>query len=151
MQSLFFKHMLVHCILAVISFAVVWFWLGSFFWAVVSLLISVFLDVDHLFDYWLAHGFNLDWRRFVEETTDRGGLYFLKSGKLLILFHSWEILVLVWLGSLVWDLPWFSMAFIFSFVPHLLWDQLTYAKNPLMYFFLFRAWKRFELEEVCGG
>ena len=142
-------HMLVHGGLAAASFAVTLLWSDSVCWAICAAAVAVFLDVDHLLDYWLAHGVDFDWRRFLQETRG-GGLYFLKSRRILILLHSWELVFLVWAGAVFFKVPQLGLSFSLGFIPHLLWDQFTYAKKPLMYFFAFRLVNRFRLNNICG-
>jgi len=141
--------MLTHYLTAAISFAVTLFWFKSLPLAIFSFLVHIFLDADHLVDYWLANGFNLDYKRFVKETFD-GGRYFVKSQKIIVPLHSWELLLFILVAVWALNIPQFGIAFALGFLPHLLWDQKTYAKRPLMYFFVFRAFKRFGLEEICG-
>ena len=148
----FSKHMLVHYFLAAGASGAVFFLTKSFLWAELAFLINIFLDADHLLDYWLANGFDLNYKKFINETVggDEPGIYFRKSQKVVVLFHSWELALLTIVAAWIVNLPQLAIAFAFGFLPHLLWDQLTYAKNPLMYFFVFRAFRRFNLKEVCS-
>lgn len=141
--------MLVHYVLAVAAFGAVFFLTKSLHWSALAFLINIFLDADHLIDYWLANGFNLDYKRFVRETLG-GGLYFVKAGKVFVPFHSWELLPLISITAFVVNAPQLATSFAFGFLPHLIWDQITYAKRPLMYSFIFRALKNFDLEYFCG-
>lgn len=144
--------MLVHYLLAAGAFGAVFFLTKSFLWAALAFSINIFLDADHLFDYWLANGFDLDYKKFIKETVggEEPGIYFRKSQKVVIFLHSWELLPLVLIAAWVFNLPQLATAFVFGFLPHLLWDQLTYAKHPLMYSFIFRARHKFDLEKFCG-
>lgn len=141
--------MLVHYFLAAAAFGAVLFLSKSFLWATLAFLINIFLDADHLVDYWLANGFNLNFKEFVRQTLGAGH-YCKKLGKVLVPLHSWELLPLVLLAAWVVNLSQLGTAFTLGFLPHLIWDQITYAKEPLMYFFVFRAFKGFNLEEICG-
>ncbi len=141
--------MLVHYILAAGAFGAVFFLTKSFLWAGLAFLINIFLDADHLVDYWLANGFNLDYRRFVSETLDEG-LYFVKSQKVIVPSHSWELLILALFAAWATNTPQLGIVFAFGFLPHIIWDQITYAKRPLMYFLVFRALHKFNLKKVCG-
>lgn len=140
---------MIHYLLAAGSFGAVLFLTRSLLWATFSSLVNIFLDADHLVDYWLANGFNLDYKRFVKETFDEG-LYFVKSQKIIVPLHSWELLLLVFIASQLTNIPQLGISFAFGFLPHLVWDQITYAEEPLMYFFIFRARHKFDLKEVCG-
>ena len=141
--------MLVHYLLAAGAFGAVLFLSKSFLWATLAFLINIFLDVDHLFDYWLANGFNLDFKKFVRQTLGYDH-YCKKSGKIFVPLHSWELLLLLFATSWFVNIPQLGSALAFGFLPHLIWDQITYAKRPLMYSFIFRALKNFDLEYFCG-
>ena len=141
--------MTVHYLLAAVAFGAVLFLTKSLLWATLTFLINIFLDADHLVDYWLANGFNLDYQRFVRETFN-GGLYFIKSQKVIVPLHSWEPLLFILAIAWTLNIPQLGVAFALGFLPHLLWDQITYAKRPLMYFLVFRALHQFNLGEICG-
>jgi len=140
--------MLVHYFLAALALGAVFFLTKSPLWAALAFLINIFLDADHLFDYWLANGFNLNFKEFVRQTLSSDH-YCKKSGKVFVPLHSWELLLLLLAVAWVLNLPQLATAFAFGFLPHLLWDQTTYAKRPLMYSFIFRALKNFDLEYFC--
>lgn len=142
--------MLVHYLLAAASAVVTFLWLKSLPWSIFSASISVFLDLDHLFDFWRARGFTIDARKFIAETRD-GGKYFEDAGKIFILLHSWELLILVWAVAIIVNHPCLGISFSLGFVPHLLWDQVTVAKKPLMYSFIFRVLNHFDLGKICGN
>lgn len=148
----FSQHMGVHYLLAAGAFGAVFFLTKSFLWAALAFLINILLDADHLFDYWLANGFDLDHKKFMNETVggNEPGVYFRKSGKVVVLFHSWELLPLILAAAWAVNIPQLGISFVLGFVPHLLWDQITYAKKPLMYSFIFRAFHKFDLEKICG-
>jgi len=144
----FSQHMLVHYLLAAGSFVAVLFLTKSPLFATLAFLINIFLDADHLFDYWLANGFNLNFKEFVRQTLGVGH-YCKKLGKVFVPFHSWEVLLLVLITARVINLPQLVIASIFGFLPHLIWDQITFAKRSLMYSFIFRALRKFDLEYFC--
>ena len=144
--------MLVHYLLAAGAFGAVLFLTKSFLWAGLAFLINIFLDADHLVDYWVANGFDLNYKKFVDETVggDEPGVYFRKSQKVIVPLHSWELVLLILIAAWVLDLHQLIIAAAFGFLPHLLWDQITYAKEPLMYFFVFRALHKFSLKKFCS-
>lgn len=143
-------HMLVHYILAVLSFAIVYFWFRSLPLALLAMSINVFLDVDHVVDFWLGSGFSLNPQKFIKETIN-GSPYFERSGKTLIPLHSWELPALIVFTLVLFNLPQLAVAFTAGFVPHLAWDQKTFAKNSLMYFFIYRMMKGFDFRQWCHG
>jgi hypothetical protein len=144
------QHMFIHYLLAALSFAVVYFWFNSLPLALLALSINIFLDADHVFDFWLGSGFSLNPQKFIKETLN-GSPYFERSGKTLIPFHSWELLALFFIVTTVLNTSQVYLTFVVGFVPHLLWDQMTFAKNPWMYFFTYRLMKGFDYTQFCHG
>lgn len=142
--------MFVHYLLAAFSFAVTFIVLKSLPWALTAAFVSVFLDADHVCDFWLGSGFSLNPKKFIKETLNSSP-YFERSGKTLIPFHSWELLALFLVVTTVLDTSQVYFAFVVGFVPHLLWDQITFAKNPWMYFFTYRLTKGFDYTKFCHG
>src|ERR1051326_3538134 len=59
--------------------------------ALASFLAGWLIDVDHIFDYVRAHGFNLRWEKVNEACHEK------YSGKLYLLLHSYELLALFFL------------------------------------------------------
>jgi hypothetical protein len=139
--------MAVHYLIAAFSFAAAFLWLKSLPLAVFSSAVSVFLDADHLLDYFLANGSDFDPQKFLRET--KTGEYFNRSGRVIVFLHSWEILLLFFAVAIVLNTLRVYFAFLLGFVPHLLWDQITYAKSPLLYFFLYRARHKFRKKILC--
>lgn len=86
-------HLLIHVLLSLAVGMVVWrIWrkpVASLFGA---LLGGVFIDLDHLIDYVLVFGphFRLDY--FLR------GYQFLQSGKVYVLFHGWEYVIILLLS-----------------------------------------------------
>ncbi len=60
-----------------------------------ALLGGFFIDIDHLFDYVMAFGFKFNNQYFFK------GYQFLKSGKLYIPLHDWELVILCFIGALL--------------------------------------------------
>lgn len=141
-------HMIVHYGLAAFSFIVIYLWLQSLPLALLAMLFSILLDTDHLFDYWLANGFNLNFKEFIRQTLGPDH-YCRKSGKIFVPFHSWELLLLILIVAWAVNLSQLGTAFAAGFIPHLLWDQVTFARRPLMYFFLYRLAKNFDVNYFC--
>ena len=57
----------------------------------IAFLGGVLIDLDHLFDYFLAFGAKFNLTYFAK------GYQFLKSDKIYIPFHSWEIVIICFL------------------------------------------------------
>ena len=98
---------------------------------------GIFVDLDHFIDYYICYkrGFQLD-KFFACD--------YLKSGKVYVFLHSWEIIILVGiLGFLLRSGE--LMVFALGFVLHLLVDNLQ-RKNLFFYLLSYRIAKEFDTE-----
>jgi len=110
------------------------FWLGF--------LPGVFIDLDHLIDYWALkppHPFNV--KEFLDsEKYDEQKRY------LFVFLHSWEWVALLWIAAYYLGWPVYFLAFTLSITLHLLMDIANTGKHklhPLSYFFVFRILRKF--------
>lgn len=140
--------MVVHFLIAGAAAVVCGLLLASAALAGLTLFVALVIDVDHVFDYWLARGFSLDPRKFWQDSLN--GRYFEQSGRILVLFHAWEFLPVGWVVATVFGGQRVLLAFSLGFFVHLVWDQLCFAKRPLMYSLIFRARHRFRLDRICA-
>lgn len=103
------------------------------------------IDVDHLFDYFAYHGFNFNLARFLDVHNYMG-----PAGKIYVLFHGWEYLLLFWLlGRWLgkrWKIKKLEWAISLVYLGHLLIDHLSFSHHPLVYFFFYRLLNNFSLE-----
>ena len=111
-----------------------------------ALIPGFLIDVDHLIDYFLWHGFTFDLRLFFDVDS-----YMETSGKVYVLFHGWELIPVFWLlgqwlgkRSKIKDLSW---AVSLAYFGHLFWDYLAFYRYPLNYSLIFRIINRFEAEK----
>ena len=111
-----------------------------------GILGGFFIDLDHFIDYFLAFGlkFNLDYFSH--------GYQFLKSGKVYVLFHGWEyviilIAVVFVLKSKRWKAFLFAIALgaFFHLGTDLVIDEGMSIKN---YSVLYRARNDFLIEKI---
>ncbi|MGB2651417.1 MAG: hypothetical protein WBD00_04345 [Candidatus Omnitrophota bacterium] len=89
-----------HLIVTVILAGVFYRFTGKWTWAVLTIVGGVLIDLDHFLDYFLYYGLKLNLRDFFDHK-------YLASGKCYILFHSWEVLAVVWCLSVIvrWMVP----------------------------------------------
>lgn len=83
-------HLTIHFISGIIAGLIVWrvwknFYLSSFF----SIIGAVLIDLDHFIDYFIAFGWNFRFEYFIR------GYQFLENGKIYVIFHGWEYVVLL--------------------------------------------------------
>lgn len=141
----FFIHELFHLLIAllvgVLSFAI--FKKKAVF--LISLVVSLGVDLDHLFDYLSYFGLNL-------RSPITGPDYFCLSGKLFIPLHAWELLPLLF--ALTFIKPRWRYIFTtisLSLAGHFFLDQLSNGMYPLGYSLLFRLINSFDINAVSWG
>ena len=112
-----------------------------------GILGGFFVDLDHLFDYFLAFGFNFNLQAFLK------GYQFVKIDKIYIPLHAWELpAVLLVIVFFVKKLNNLSKAFVTAFavglIFHLTIDTVTNEQYFKSYFLSYRIEKKFELKEL---
>ena len=95
-----------------------------------------------LIDYFLHYGLKFRLRQFVG-----GG--FLKSGKIYLFFHSWELLSVILILGLIFKSV-YLLLITSGMSLHMLVDQFQ-KRNPLFYFLFYRVKKRFDIRELEPG
>lgn len=105
---------------------------GSLETAVSCLLSGVFLDVDHLLDYYLLAGGRFSFKDFFSWCND------LRWKKIYLVFHSYELYVLLLLAA--WLFPGRALTgALLGMGLHLLMDQAgNTVLNKWFYFMTFR-------------
>jgi hypothetical protein len=108
----------------------------------VGLAVTLLIDADHLIDYYLYKGFALDIREFFS------GIYFRNAGKVHVLFHAWEVVLLIFLAFFMEKnkvrRSWILFVGVGIFV-HLVFDTLYYGFDPLAYSIIMRLWRGFSV------
>lgn len=125
--------------------------LGAVFWAksrdpwtmVLSLAFGVFVDLDHLIDYWYSEG-----RICFDAHTFLRTRYWQKSGRLFVLFHAFEYLPIVFLVWHAFKGRRWAVAATAAMSSHLLADHLVNELKPLGYFLLYRLAHGFKADEL---
>ena len=89
-------HFVIACLLAWLFFRLT----GAWLWPILSFIGGVLIDTDHLLDYFFYYGFKFSLKDFL-------GHKYLASGKSYLIFHSVEIILLVWVLSIfaLWLIP----------------------------------------------
>jgi len=134
-----FTDIAVHLIMTGI---LVWFFYkatGNWIWPALSVAGGILIDVDHFLDYFFHYGFKFRPRYFLCNT-------YLESGKIYIVFHSWEIVFILF--GLSYIVQWLYPLAV-GMAVHILWDQLTFGQvEPLFYFLSYRWYHGFDLEKI---
>lgn len=119
--------------------AAVYFYFKSKLLAVSFVIGYIFIDLDHLLDYFITYGVNLNIRQFFEAT------YNFRYRTLILFFHSYELLILLWIYSWLFRLDnIFLEGISLGFTVHIIIDNFTNPIYPCGYFFIFRALRGFK-------
>jgi len=127
----------------VISSGVLYFF-NSWIAAIASFLAGVFIDLDHLLDYYLRFGVNFNVKKFYLSASSG------QFKKLFILLHSYEIIAILWIMIYIMDLGIIWIAIAIGFTQHLLFDVLVNSHrkiDKLGYFLLYRIKNKFIFEK----
>ena len=112
---------------------------GGWLWPALAILGGVFIDLDHLIDYFLYFGWTFDLKAFFKHE-------YLASGRMYIIFHSVELAILVWALALV--LPW-AIPVASGMTLHLIIDiSFSHSTNPLFASFIFRWCNHFVVDKI---
>ena len=104
------------------------------------LLASFLIDVDHLFDFWMAYGFSLDLGKFFEIN------FFKINGKVFVPFHSWELVGLILLLSkFAKKYKWVLLTVSLAMFGHILWDAISYKIVAIDYSLIYRSVHDFKI------
>lgn len=129
----------IHVLLAIIFAFIIYFVSGIFRYSAIFFLGGIFIDLDHLIDYYIFFKNKFKIKYFINSV-------FLKSGKAYLLLHSWEINFIVFIiGMAVRSME--LMVFSLSLSLHLIVDNLQ-RENALAYFLIYRALKKFDISVI---
>jgi hypothetical protein len=132
-----------HTVLSLASAGLVYLLSSSLSAALACFLSGVFIDLDHLLEYFYYFGFQ---RFSVREFFWAADEHVYR--KFFLFLHSYELAVVFWILSLaVIRRPW-SWGFSLGFTLHILADQIYNPCCPATYFLSFRIFHRFEGEKI---
>lgn len=136
------QHELIHLTAAICLAYLTFKWFHSKRAAVICLTYSIFIDLDHLFDFFLYNkGISFDIALFFSSN------FFLANGKAYVPLHGWEYAIFLLILSMFHkkhrDI---YVALSFAIIGHLLIDQFYYSMTPFKYFLVYRWMYGFGIE-----
>lgn len=134
-----YLHELTHLTLSLLVGLIIWKISGNFYVLPAALMGGFFIDLDHLIDYYLAFGATFNLSYFLK------GYSFLKTDKIYVLFHSWELVIILFLALPTQPL---FLSFSLSLFLHLTFDVFTNNMRVQSYFLLYRLRNKFELKTM---
>ena len=99
---------------------------------------GVLIDLDHFFEYFFHRGIRLDIQELFHLS------YNNLFPKIFILFHSYEILIGIWLIYWLGFRNGFLLGLAVGFTAHMIFDQIFNSARAISYFFIYRAANRFD-------
>lgn len=117
---------------------------NSFSIFISSLIGGIFIDVDHLLDYYLYNGMDLRISNFFN------WCYKKQWDTLIVFFHSIELLFAFWIVIMVFNLGTFWIGLAIGVSQHLVLDMIVNGRqiNVFSYFFIFRFINGFRKEYI---
>lgn len=120
--------------------------------AVASFISGIFVDLDHIVDYWIEHGLRLDLKQFFNYFDEKN---FKNRKKLFFIFHGWEWLIALLMIAMLtdWDLR--VTGLLAGYGQHIILDEIynssQYRLRPyvLGYSLLWRWKNGFEFKTPC--
>ena len=132
-------HALTSTIVAGVLYAVFRSW-GL---AIASFISGIFIDLDHIIDYWIEHGWRFNLKRFFNYFDDKN---FVDRKRLFFIFHAWEWLLLLFFAAMLsnWDM-WIT-GFLAGYAQHMILDEIynsfKYRIRPFVWgYFLVWRWR----------
>ena len=114
----------------------------------VSFLSGVFIDIDHVFDYLINHGIRINIAKLYEYCAN------INYRRLSLIFHSYELVALLWVSIVVFQLGDIWKALTIGIAQHLILDTVrNISLNKLnwrAYFFTYRFFHRFRTEKLVS-
>lgn len=107
---------------------------------------GIFIDLDHLVDYFTYYGLNFNLLKFFK-------IDFLKSGKVYVFLHSWELLIILFILGFYFNHQLEALALGLGLTGHLMVDSL-FQKAILPYFLTYRIYHKFDANRIlphCEG
>lgn len=136
---------LYHFVASLALGVIIWLVSQSVSAGLIALLAGVFIDLDHLIDFWSlkpARPFSpLDFLRMEK--------YEAQKKYIFIFFHGYEWLAALWITAYYFNWPLLLIALASTLSLHLFLDSINLwfiepKEHPLSYFFFFRAGRGFK-------
>ena len=144
----FYLHISIHIFFALLAGLIVWRIYKKPVPSIIGGLLGGFLvDLDHFIDYFIVFGWHFNYHYFVH------GYEFIKSGKIHLLFHGWEYVIIL-LGIAFFirkkiKLKSFILALAIGLFFHLVADvAINEGMNWRTYFIIDRVKNSFNIEKV---
>lgn len=135
------SHVIASTATSAVFAAVTHSWAGT----MVCFLSGILIDIDHYFDVWIYKKKILFHLRHIYDFCEKE-----KGGKHYFIFHSYELLAVLWMCIIFFQLNWIWRGIGIGLSVHLLLDQIGNMDNlrPMTYFLWYRAKNNFSKESI---
>ncbi len=126
-----------HIVISLVISGIVYLLLRSIAGALACFIAGVFIDLDHLFDYFLNIGPPVRVKHFFWT------FKYDVLNNIIVFFHAWEWVLIMFV--ILWLIDWNPVAvgLFFGVCSHLLLDEIFNDHQPLAYFLTYRVFHRF--------
>ena len=130
-----------HIFSGVLGAFFVYFLYNSFIYSSAFFFFSIFIDLDHLFDYFMFFGFNFHLKYFLRRD-------YIISRKVYVPCHSWELVITLIVISIFLKIKLLCIISFALFI-HLLIDQFFHhSQSPLFYLLSWRIINKFNYPKI---
>jgi hypothetical protein len=105
---------------------------------IVSFCAGVFIDLDHLFDYFYSHSFTINPKKVYQACLE------MNLKRWFLFLHSYELVALFWIAIWLFSLSAVWKALAIGFTQHIIFDQITNPINTCGYFLTYRIMRGFD-------
>ena len=140
-----FAHEILHLLSGIAMYLLIFKMFGRLELAAVAFLVSLLVDVDHYLEGFIVNHFDIRWI-----FSTHPYIYWEKLGKVTILFHSWELLIVIFIFGEIVNQQTLSIVIICPLFLHYVVDTFIYCgfRNMpiLQYFLAYRICRHFDLK-----
>ncbi len=117
--------------------SLIFVYIRSYTAAIWSFIAGISIDLDHIIDYYINETVSIDIKKMIATYVT------FKYKKPYVIFHSLEILLILWLMTLSKNCNAVLLGIALGATQHMIFDQVSNALSPFTYFFTFRLIKGF--------
>ena len=134
---------LFHLFGALIAAILTYIFYSNIYLSFISFSVSMLVDIDHLLEYFLAEGLSLK----IKFKKILSGENIQKIGKIYVIFHAWEYLLLLLIIYAITQNP-LCMSLFLGLLSHYIVDTLSNEVVPLAYFITYRIKVNFDIKKI---
>lgn len=131
----------VHLISSVLLSLIIYYFFRSIAAGFATFSAGVFIDLDHLVDFWLSRPLK-PWgiKAFLFPQD-----YMRKNQKVYAPLHSYELILIIWFTSWYTDWNLILLGIALGFTLHLILDDIGNELKTLSYFLIYRLYSKFRV------